>query len=153
MSRSLFAAESGPKNSGWNALDPHSDHPIFNPTIDNEAEEENRTLQASEEVISISDSADVEVNTTNNQAAISLQVALQVAISAIISISIADSAQADSIRNDLLATTSIRQVNRQKTFIHNSRNVVVTTTDNELAVNIQILLQIVIALLVRLDIL
>ncbi|MEC2788754.1 spore coat protein, partial [Bacillus thuringiensis] len=91
--------------------------------------------------------------TTDTKAALSIQAALQAAIVVVVSISIADSEKADKITQELFQKSSIKQINRQKTFIKNSRNVTVTTTDTDIAVNIQILLQILLALLVKLNIL
>ncbi|MEF7559997.1 spore coat protein [Bacillus thuringiensis] len=109
--------------------------------------------QISEEYIEIVDSADVQVTTTDTKAALSIQAALQAAIVVVVSLSIADSEKADKITQELFQKSSIKQINRQKTFIKNSRNVTVTTTDTDIAVNIQILLQILLALLVKLNIL
>ncbi|MCH4565784.1 spore coat protein [Bacillus sp. ES1-5] len=109
--------------------------------------------QISEEYIEIVDSADVQVTTTDTKAALSIQTALQAAIVVVVSISIADSEKADKITQELFQKSSIKQINRQKTLIKNSRNVTVTTTDTDIAVNIQILLQILLALLVKLNIL
>ncbi|MGG3755071.1 spore coat protein [Bacillus anthracis] len=109
--------------------------------------------QVSEEYIEIVDSADVQVTTTDTKAALSIQAALQAAIVVVVSISIADSEKVDKITQELFQKSSIKQINRQKTFIKNSRNVTVTTTDTDIAVNIQILLQILLALLVKLNIL
>ncbi|PFI79572.1 spore coat protein [Bacillus cereus] len=109
--------------------------------------------QVSEEYIEIVDSADVQVTITDTKAALSIQAALQAAIVVVVSISIADSEKADKITQELFQKSSIKQINRQKTFIKNSRNVTVTTTDTDIAVNIQILLQILLALLVKLNIL
>ncbi|AIM31547.1 spore coat protein X [Bacillus thuringiensis serovar kurstaki str. YBT-1520] len=109
--------------------------------------------QVSEEYIEIVDSADVQVTTTDTKAALSIQAALQAAIVVVVSISIADSEKADKITQELFQKSSIKQINRTKTFIKNSRNVTVTTTDTDIAVNIQILLQILLALLVKLNIL
>ncbi|MED2793552.1 spore coat protein [Bacillus wiedmannii] len=109
--------------------------------------------QVSEEYIEIVDSADIQVTTTDTKAALSIQAALQAAIVVVVSISIADSEKADKITQELFQKSSIKQINRQKTLIKNSRNVTVTTTDTDIAVNIQILLQILLALLVKLNIL
>ncbi|MFP3377340.1 spore coat protein [Bacillus sp. SIMBA_069] len=109
--------------------------------------------QVSEEYIEIVDSADIQVTTTDTKAALSIQAALQAAIVVVVSISIADSEKADKITQELFQKSSIKQINRQKTFIKNSRNVTVTTTDTDIAVNIQILLQILLALLIKLNIL
>jgi spore coat protein X len=47
----------------------------------------------------------------------------------------------------------VKQINRQQTYIENSRGVNITTTDTDIAVNIQLLLQVLVAILVKLDIL
>ena len=95
----------------------------------------------------------IEVTTTDTKAALSIQAALQAAIVVIISISIADSEKADRVAQELFQKSSIKQINKQETVIRNSRNVTVTTTDTDIAVNVQILLQILLALLVKLNIL
>ncbi|PEZ09181.1 spore coat protein [Bacillus sp. AFS018417] len=138
----------------WSALDSSKPHPSFNdPTISEEAKQKNKMYQLSEEYIAIVDSADVQVTTTDTKVALSIQAALQAAITAIISISIADSEKADRIAQELFQKSAITQINRQRTIIRNSRNVSVTTTDTDIAVNIQILLQILVALLVKVNIL
>lgn len=139
------------RQSEWSALDPYTSHPLDDDTQN--ATEKARTTQVSSEFIHIKDSADIEVNTTDTQAAISLQAALQAAIALVISISIADSSTSEKLTQELLQKSKITQVNKQATIIENSRNVRVTTTDTDLAVHIQILLQILVALLVKLDIL
>ncbi|KXI72389.1 spore coat protein, partial [Bacillus cereus] len=106
-----------------------------------EAIQTDKIDQISEEYIEIVDSADVQVTTTDTKAALSIQAALQAAIVVVVSISIADSEKADKITQELFQKSAIKQINRQKTFIKNSRNVTVTTTDTDIAVNIQILLQ------------
>ncbi|MCU5001045.1 spore coat protein [Bacillus tropicus] len=118
-----------------------------------EAIQTDKIDQISEEYIEIVDSADVQVTTTDTKATLSIQAALQAAIVVVVSISIADSEKADKITQELFQKSAIKQINRQKTFIKNSRNVTVTTTDTDIAVNIQILLQILLALLVKLNIL
>lgn len=118
-----------------------------------EAIQTDKIDQISEEYIEIVDSADVQVTTTDTKAALSIQAALQAAIVVVVSISITDSEKADKITQELFQKSAIKQINRQKTFIKNSRNVTVTTTDTDIAVNIQILLQILLALLVKLNIL
>lgn len=135
----------------WSALDPRSAHPLDNDTNDLAGVIDN--IQQSFEQIIVIDSADVEVTSTDTQAAVSLQAAIQAAIVLVISISIADSQRAERLTQDLLARVRTQQVNRQQTIIENSRGVRITTTDTDLAVNIQLLLQILLALVVRLDIL
>jgi len=46
----------------------------------------------------------------------------------------------------------MKQVNKQKLVIENSKDVKVTTTDTDVAISLQVLLQILIALVVNIDI-
>ncbi|MCD8501867.1 MAG: spore coat protein [Bacillaceae bacterium] len=153
MNQEVF--RSTDKQSNWSALDSCKPHPIFCGKQDDTqaGEQVNKTLQLSEEYIFIKDSCDVSVNTTDTKAAVSLQASLQAVIAIIISISVADSTRAEQITQDLLQASKIKQITYQKTVIENSRNVEVTTTDTQLAVNIQVLLQILVSLLVKFDIL
>ncbi|MED1407257.1 spore coat protein [Bacillus mycoides] len=140
-----------PKNQD---SEPLNSHPfIKNANFLEEAIQTDEIDQVSEEYIEIIDSADVQVTTTDTKAALSIQAALQAAIVVVVSISIADSEKADKITQELFQKSSIKQINRQKLLIKNSRNVSVTTTDTDIAVNIQILLQVLLALLVKLNIL
>ena len=141
------------ENKKWSALDSSNPHPSFKNASVSEVAAQSKTYQISEESITIVDSADVEVTTTDTKAALSIQAALQAAIVVIISISIADSEKADRVAQELFQKSSIKQINKQETVIRNSRNVTVTTTDTDIAVNVQILLQILLALLVKLNIL
>ena len=151
MNQEVYYSNSNTKNK-WSALDCESRHPLSNDDTQH-ADQINKTLQLSEEYIFIKDSCDVTVTTTDTKAAVNLQASLQAAISLVISISIGSSEEAEQITQELLQSSKVRQVNYQKTVIENSRNVNVTTTDTQIAVNIQILLQILLALLVKLDIL
>lgn len=121
--------------------------------IDVSAEQMNKEIQISEELIHIMNSCDVQVSTTDTKAAISLQASLQAAIALIITISIADSSRAERITQDLIQSTKTKQQTIQKVVIDNSQGVNVTTTDTQVALNIQLLLQLLLALIVRLDIL
>lgn len=146
---------SSQKRSNWSALD-CKPHPICPPKQEDEtqgAEQVNKTYQLSEEYIYIKDSCDINVSTTDTKAAVSLQASLQAVIAIVISIAVADNARAEKITQELLQTAKIKQVTYQKTIIENSKNVDVTTTDTQAAVNIQLLLQILVALIARLDIL
>ncbi|WP_223699894.1 spore coat protein [Sutcliffiella deserti] len=140
-------------NKGWSALDPRGLHPLDDNGVVQQAEQVNKTIQESYEQIIIKDSADVEVTTTDTKVALSLQAAIQAAIVLVISISIADSTKAEEVTQELLNKSKTVQVNRQQTYIHNSRGVRVTTTDTDIAINIQLLIQILLALVVNLDIL
>ncbi|WP_227935010.1 spore coat protein [Alkalihalobacillus deserti] len=137
----------------WSALDPQACHPSENAAVEQEAVQVDKTLQFSEEYIFIKDSCDVTVSSTDTKAAVSLQASLQAAIALVISISVASSDQAEQITQELLQSTKTKQLNYQKTVIENSRNVDITTTDTQIGVNIQLLLQILLALLVNLDVL
>lgn len=121
--------------------------------IEQMAEQINKDIQISEELIHIIDSCDVTVSSTDTKAALSLQASLQAAIALIINISVADSARAERITQDLLQTTKTKQQTLQKIVVENSQGVHVTTTDTQIALNIQVLLQLLIALIAKLDIL
>ncbi|WP_408004860.1 spore coat protein [Radiobacillus kanasensis] len=136
----------------WNALDPTDHHPLDG-TVVQEEDAEVKSSQKSIESIIIKDSCDVDVTTTDTQAALNVQAALQVAIALVISISILDSSKADAVTQDLLAKVKSSQTNKQQVYIENSRDVTVSTVDTDIAVNVQILLQILIVLIARLDIL
>ncbi|MBX9988347.1 spore coat protein [Priestia aryabhattai] len=139
------------KGNKWSALD-SSSHPIFD---DNKqlAAQKAETVQYSEESILIYDSADVEVNTTNTKVGLSIQAALQAAIVLILTITLGSSAEADKVAQELFQKSSIKQINKQRTIVKNSRNVKVITTDTDIAANVQILIQLLVALLIKLDIL
>ncbi|MDY0393275.1 spore coat protein [Virgibacillus halophilus] len=130
-------------------------HPMFNNdnTVNQGQNSQVKNVQQSSECIVIKDSCDVDVRTTETQASVNIQVALQAAIALVVSISIADSNVEDEITQDLFAKIKSSQVNNQQLYIENSRGVNVTTTDTDIAVNAQILLQVLIAIVARLDIL
>lgn len=142
----------------WSALDDDATHPLA--TRRNErrntgadAELDSDIDQLSNELIVIRDSANVTVSTTDTQVAVSLQAALQVAIAIVINISIADATRAERVTTELLERAQIRQTNRQRLIIVNSRDVEVTTVDTDVAISLQLLLQILLALIVQLEIL
>jgi spore coat protein X len=138
--------------NNWSALS-GSNHPLNNETIGQDADQVADTTQVSKETIIIKDSEGVEIRTTDTQAAVNIQAALQVAIALVISISIADSARAERVTQDLLQRVQVKQINHQKVLIENSRQVSVTTTDTDVAVNVQILLQVLLALVAKLEVL
>ncbi|MBY0223449.1 MULTISPECIES: spore coat protein [Sporosarcina] len=142
----------------WSALDTSSKHPCAPCSNDSnntgaDADVISDIDQFSNEVIVIRDSCDVMVSTTDTQVAVSLQAALQVAIAFVVNISIADGTRAEKVTAELLERAQIRQTNRQKLIIENSRNIEVTTVDTDVAISLQLLLQILLALIVQLDIL
>ncbi|WP_121660789.1 spore coat protein [Metabacillus litoralis] len=113
----------------------------------------NETEQISSEAIIIRDSCEIEVSSTDTQVAASLQVAIQAAIALVVNLTIADSDQAEKITHQLLQEADIKQLNKQNLVIKNSRNVNITTTDTDVAVSLQALLQVLVALVADIDIL
>lgn len=121
--------------------------------VEQEAVQLEYTEQDSDELIWIKDSCNIKVHTTDTQAAVSLQVALQLAIALVISITIGDSDQGQYVSQQLIQEMGTEQSNTQKIIINNSKDVNVTTTDTDVAVNVQALLQVLVALVAELDIL
>ncbi|MEK3799765.1 spore coat protein [Peribacillus sp. FSL H8-0477] len=143
----------------WSALDSDDRHPLSafcrneDNNIDQRAVQGNSEFQLSEELIFIKDSCDVTVTSVDLKAALSLQAAIQAAIAVIISISIADGQDSSSITQELLQTSKISQITRQKTIVENSRDIEIRTTDAQIAINIQLLLQLLLAIIVEVDVL
>lgn len=143
----------------WSALDSDDRHPLSafcrneDNNIDQRAVQGNSEFQLSEELIFIKDSCDVKVTSVDLKAALSLQAAIQAAIAVIISISIADGQDSSSITQELLQTSKISQITRQKTIVENSRDIEIKTTDAQIAINIQLLLQLLLAIIVEVDVL
>jgi len=121
--------------------------------VEQEATQLEYTEQDSDELIWVKDSCNIKVHTTDTQAAVSLQVALQLAIALVISITIGDSDQGQYVSQQLIQEMGTEQSNTQKIIINNSKDVNVTTTDTDVAVNVQALLQVLVALVAELDIL
>ncbi|MCG7407356.1 spore coat protein [Paenibacillus sp. ACRRX] len=140
------------KHYHWSALE-HCCHPLDHSTVNQDADQIIENVQASYEEVIIKDSCDVNVTTTDTKIAASLQASLQAALVVVISISIGSSTRAESIVNDLLQKIDVKQTNRQRVVIQNSKGVVVSTTDSFVSVNIQVLLQILLALVIQIDVL
>ena len=141
------------ENKKWRALD-HCDNSQSNDNnVLQDADQVVFTKQQSFERIIVKDSENVDVQTTDTQAAISLQLGLQAAIAAVISITIGDSDQGKAVAQDMKQFIKTKQRNIQTTIIEGSKNVSVTTTDTDLAVNIQAMLQILVAVVAKLDVL
>ncbi|PEZ07342.1 spore coat protein [Priestia megaterium] len=137
----------------WRALDHCENKRFSGGDIWQEADQIAKTEQQSFEKIIVRDSEGVKVQTTDTQIAATIQAALQIAIAVVIRISIGDNEQGNGIMQELEQVSSIKQKNSQKTIIENSTNVRVKTTDTDIAVNLQLLLQVLIAILATLDIL
>ncbi|MCM3197176.1 spore coat protein [Priestia megaterium] len=108
--------------------------------------------QESNELIWIKESCNVSVQTTDTQAAISLQVALQLAIALVLRLTIGSSDDSEGITEDLLQHFDTEQTNKQKIIINNSKDVDITTTDTDVSVSIQALLQVLLTLVAKLEI-
>lgn len=134
----------------WRAMDYCDNNSADDPQA---AEQDVEMEQKSFEVIIVRDSEGVDVNTTDTQVAVSLQLGIQAAIAAVIIATIGDSDQGRSVIQDIKQFTRSKQHNTQRTIIEGSKNVTVTTTDTDVAVNIQVLLQILVAVIAKLDIL
>jgi spore coat protein X len=141
------------KTKEWRALD-HCD--VSKGKDDTElqgGEQQLTTQQESFEWIIIKDSEDINVTTTDTQAAVSLEVGIQAAIAVVLRIALGSSAQADGVIQDLNQITRNRQSNRQKTIVEKSKDVDITTQDTDIAINLQLLIQILLAIIVSLDVL
>lgn len=138
----------------WRALD-HCDDKRnkSQATEEQDANQTNITQQQSEEWIIIKDSEYVEVETTDTQAAASLQIGIEVAIAVVLRLAIADDGQVEDILQDFNQITRMRQSNRQKTIVEKSKDVNITTIDTDVAVNLQLLIQLLIGIIVSLEIL
>lgn len=137
-------------NREWRALDQCN---LESSSATQDGDQVSVSVQQSFEIIIVKNSEGVDVHTTDTQAAVSLQLGIQAAIAAVIIATIGDTDQSRAVVQDIKQFSRIRQRNVQRTIIEGSRNVSVTTTDTDLAVNIQALLQILIAIIVKLDIL
>ncbi len=109
--------------------------------------------QESAELIWVKESCNITVNSTDTQAAVSLQVGIQLAIALVLNISIADDEQKDVVFQELMQQFNSTQTNKQKVFIYNTKDAVVTTQDTDVAINIQAMLQVLLALVLLIDIL
>ncbi|TFJ91331.1 spore coat protein [Lentibacillus salicampi] len=137
----------------WRALDHCDDHTRDEEaTVEQEADQSTSNQQVSDEWIIIKDSENVDVTTTDRQAAVSLQLGIEAAITAVIRIAIADGAQSEGVTQDFRQVINTRQSNRQKTIVEQSKDIEITTTDTDVAVNIQLLFQILAAIVVALDV-
>ncbi|KMY54238.1 spore coat protein [Bacillus sp. FJAT-27231] len=138
----------------WRALD-HCDESNRNneAEVSQEAEQSVTTEQISYEWIIVRDSEGVDITTTDTQVAVSLQLGIQAAIAAVIKIIIGDTDQGNNIVQDIRQFTTTAQRNNQRIVVQGSKNVEVVTIDTDIAVNIQVLLQILLAIVVKLDVL
>jgi spore coat protein X len=131
----------------------HYDNDNQDAEVAQNADQFSYTSQDSDELIFVKDSCNIKIHSTDTQAAVSLQIGLQLAIALVIRITIGDSPKGDSVVQDLLQHFDVEQSNKQKIIIENSKDIEVTTTDTDLSVNIQALLQVLLTLVAELDVL
>lgn len=120
-------------------------------TVAQDADQVSKIEQESDELIWILNSCNVEVDTTDTQAAVSLQVGLQLAIALVISITLGDSDRGRAVSQELFQKFDDEQTNKQKIFVDNSKDVYIKTTDTDLSVNVQALLQVLVTLVAKID--
>ncbi|WP_342504731.1 spore coat protein [Sporosarcina sp. FSL K6-2383] len=137
----------------WRALDHCNNNRRNSADVQQNGEQSVSNKQQSYEWIVVKDSEHIDIHTTDTQAALSLQLGIQAAIAAVISITIGDTVQGKAVAQDMKQFIKTKQRNVQKTIVEGSRNITVTTTDTDLAVNIQALLQILVTLVAKLDVL
>ncbi|MFJ5760961.1 spore coat protein [Neobacillus sp. NPDC093182] len=130
----------------------HHSHDSHEADVFQDADQVSLMEQDSEELIFIKDSCNICVHTTNTQAAVSLQIALQLCIALVLRITILDSDKGQSVAEDLLQYFDSEQNNFQKISIENSKDINITTTDTDVAANIQALLQVLLTLVAKVDI-
>lgn len=112
-----------------------------------------KIFQGSEEIIIIRDSCNVNYTSTDTQVAVVLQTAVQTAIVTIIQLAIADENQAELVTQSLLEKAAIKNTNRQKVLIEGSQDVTMSTVDTDVAISIQVLVQLLTAIITQIDIL
>lgn len=136
----------------WRALDQCDKDTKSEADVMQEADQLFTNKQHSHEWIIVKDSEQVDVHTTDTQVALSLQAAIQFAIAVVITITVGDSDKGKAVAEDLKQLFKNKQSNTQKTIIHGSKNVEVVTSDTQLVLNIQGLLQVLGTIVGKLDI-
>ncbi|MEH6971253.1 spore coat protein [Bacillus sp. JJ675] len=139
----------------WVALDPECEHPgsEYYPRfpkkqlcddydckcrreeefIQQELEQVNLNKQLSDETIIIKDSCNIRVSSEDTQVVTSVLTSIQTAIVTVVLAIIDDFELAELVSQDLLQVSANKQTNRQKLVIDNSRDVVVSTEDTDVA--------------------
>nr|WP_308346208.1 carboxypeptidase regulatory-like domain-containing protein [Priestia aryabhattai] len=100
----------------------------------------------------IKNSHNIKIQLSDNQSANSLQLSLHLAIALILNI-ISDTTDSDDLVIQKSIQQSIIKADKQSIVIENSRDITIITNDTDLTANIQLLLQVLVALLVQIDIL
>ncbi|GMA57463.1 spore coat protein X [Alicyclobacillus sacchari] len=102
--------------------------------------------------IIVKDSENVEIASHDLQAALSLQAALELALAIVLSVSVADGNAASQVRDDLLARICTAQRIRRVIRVDNAYAVRVQVVATELAVQLQLLLQVLAAIVAKLEV-
>lgn len=110
------------------------------------------TSQGIYQLVVVKHSENVEISLTNIQALINLQFALQLAIELILSVSLLTTAQNGRVIQDLTEVTHSSQRTVSTIVVENSRNVTVNETTADIAANVQLLLQVLLAIVAKLDV-
>ncbi|MED4235885.1 carboxypeptidase-like regulatory domain-containing protein [Priestia megaterium] len=100
----------------------------------------------------IKNSHNIKIQLSDNQSPNSLQLSLHLAIALILNI-ISDTTNSDDLVIQKSIQQSIIKADKQSIVIENSRDITIITNDTDLTSNIQLLLQVLVALLVQIDIL
>ncbi|WP_067620030.1 spore coat protein [Alicyclobacillus acidiphilus] len=108
--------------------------------------------QASYVTVIVKDSAEVQVETADFQAALALQLTLQLALALILSVAIADDATYTRVVNDIVSRIQEVQLLRRVIRIEGSYNVRVRVLATELAFNLQLLLQLMATIVAQLEV-
>ena len=120
--------------------------------VEQEAKQISKETQKIEELVVVRDSCDVTVVITDKQFALSIQAALQAAIVVILQIHFGCTDKATDISQELFQLSKIKQITKQKFFVSHSKNVYIESTDQQAAANVQILVQLLLAIVAKLGI-
>lgn len=103
-------------------------------------------------VIVVRDSCDVEIVNQDFMAALNLQVSLQLALATVLSVTVGSHETASSIVQDIVSQITAVQRLRRVIQVENSKSVKVHISSAEVAFNIQILLQLLLALINQVEV-
>ncbi|GLV14281.1 hypothetical protein Heshes_19650 [Alicyclobacillus hesperidum] len=131
---------------------PQAELPLGDPSIAQNAILEIDDNESSILDIIVKDSANVEINSHDLQAALSLQAALELALAIVLSVSVADGNAASQVTEDLLARICTAQRIRRVIRVDNAYAVRVQVVATELAVQLQLLLQVLAAIVAKLEV-
>ncbi len=119
--------------------------------VEQEAKMFNKEFQLIDELVVVKDSCDVTVYITDKQFALSLQGALQAAIVVILQLHTGSHKKAIEVSQELFQSSKIKQITKQKFIVSHSKNVYIESTDQQAAVNIQILVQLLLAVIKKVN--